>query len=158
MLSRSKMFAAALTGGALLAAGSPAHALYAPAIAPFLDTRGGDTAAGACSFLLSGPSLSPSSTPFHVVGTGTIESTRVVVSTSIRCKIVHHSTGAQVGGVLQQALFGNSSATAGDINVSDLSAAYDICTMIDAVYSDTSHFNPGEVYQCRPLQSIAVKA
>lgn len=148
----------ALVGVASVAAvGSvpPAAALDAPTTAEFVMVKGGDSAVGACSFLLSGPSLDPSSTPYRLVGHATVLSTRVVASTSLRCRLRLASVAGQpqVGAPLAQALPGNSSAVAGDVTVSSF-GPFLICTMIDATFSDTSRFNPTQAERCRPLARI----
>lgn len=162
MLSRTKVVVGALlAGGALCLSAAPSQAIDGPSVAPFLDVPDtapgavGTGAIGACSFLASGPSLDPTSNPYHVVGTGTITSTKVVVSTSIRCRLrlANVSGNPQHGITLAQALPGNSSAVAGDINVTSF-GPFLICTMVSGTYSDTTRYNPTEAEQCRPLTRI----
>lgn len=153
MFSRSKVVAAVIAAGAALST-APAQAYDAPGTSPFIDIRPDESAIGACNFLFSGPSLDPSSTPFRIEGSATVTSSRkVVVSTSIRCRLKLASSGAQVGGVLQRALPGNTTAVAGDIHVSSF-GPFLICTFIDAVFDDTSHFNNTNDERCQPLQRI----
>lgn len=156
MFSRSKVGAAVFAAGAALLMTTPAQAYDTVSIAPWLDVNpsvSAVSAVGACNFLFSGPSLDPSSSPYHVEGNATIISTKVVVSTSIRCRMKLATTGAQVGGVLRQALPSNSSVVAGDIHVSSF-GPFLICTMVNATFSDTTEYNPTEAEQCRPMTRI----
>lgn len=156
MLSRTKLIVGALlAGGTLILSVAPAQAVDGPSIAPYVDSNIGSGALGACSFIASGPSLDPSSNPYHVVGTGTITSTRTVVSTSIRCRLrLANVTGnPQHGNTLAQALPGNTTAVAGDIGVTSF-GPFLICTMISGVFSDTSQYNAAQTEQCRPLTRI----
>lgn len=153
MFSRSKVGAAVFAAGAALSMSTPAQAYDAPSVAPWLDIKPDTSAVGACNFLFSGPSLDPSSSPYHIEGNATVISTKVVVSTSIRCRMKLASNGSQVGNVLRQALPSNSTAVAGDINVSSF-GPFLICTMVNATFSDTSEYNPTEAEQCRPMTRI----
>lgn len=145
----------ALAAVAALGSIAPAGAIDAPTTSEFVMAKGSDTAVGACSFLLSGPSLDPSSTPYRLVGNATIVSARVVVSTSLRCRLrlANVAGQPQVGNSLAQALPGNSSVVAGDVTVSSF-GPFLICTMIDATFSDTSRFNPVQTERCRPLVRV----
>jgi hypothetical protein len=137
-----------------VASATPATAMDGPSVAEFVQVAGTTTAAGACNFLASGPSLDPSSTPYHLVGTATVVSPRVVVSTSLRCRL-RLATGSrpQVGGALARALPLYTSAVAGDIDVASF-GPFEICTYVDAVFEDTSHLNPAGIEACRPLTRI----
>jgi hypothetical protein len=147
------ILAAFTVASGILAAG-PASAVDGPATSEFVKTWGGSTAVGACNFLLSGPSLDPGSTPYRLVGTATIVSSRVVASTSLRCRLrLTTGTKPQVGNALVRALPLNDSAVAGDVNVSSF-GPFEICTYIDAVFDDTSHLNTTNTETCRPLTRI----
>lgn len=155
MFSRTKFAVAVAAAVAAVGSVTPAQAFDGPTTSEFFMVKGTDSAVGACSFLASGPSLDPSSTPYRLVGNATVVSARVVVSTSLRCRLrlAHVAGQPQVGVALAQALPGNTSAVAGDITVSSF-GPFLICTMIDATFSDTSRFNPAQVEQCRPLVRV----
>ncbi len=119
-----------------------------------MQVKAGTSAVGACNFWFSGPSLDPSSTPYRITGTATIVSTRVVASTTVRCRLRLASTKEQVGAALVRALPLNNSAVAGDVSVTSF-GPFEICTFIDAVFSDDgSRFNPSNIEYCRPLTRI----
>ena len=133
---------------------TPASAVDAPSTAEFIDISPTTSVIGACNFLFSGPSLDPASTPYRITGNATIVSTRVIASTTIRCRLRLASTKVQVGAALARALPLNNSAVAGDVNVSSF-GPFELCTMIDAVYSDNgSRYNPVNTEYCRPLTRI----
>lgn len=140
-----------------LAVGSPqasAATLYAPTTAVSVIQRGTDTALGACNFLVKGPSTDPSSNPYRVEGNATIESTRVVASTSIVCYLRRAAYPfSQVGSKLQAALPSNTAVVAGAIEVNTF-ANLQICTVVDATFSDNSHLNPTGRPDCRALTGV----
>ena len=132
----------------------PAAAVEAPTTSEFVRVQFDASAAGACNFWFSGPSLDPSSTPYRITGNATVVSTRVIASTTIRCRLRHASTKSQVGTPLVRALPLNNSAVAGDILVTSF-GPFEICTFIDAVFSDNgARFNPLNVESCRPLVRV----
>jgi hypothetical protein len=145
-----------LIGSALIGLSGAAQAatLYAPTSSvQAYSNAAGDTALGACNFLLSGPSTDPSFTPFRIEGNATILANQVVVSTSLRCRLrTADRYHTQVGDTLTRALPGNTSALEGDIAVNTF-APLQICTMANAVFTDTSELNPGHVETCRDLVS-----
>ena len=155
MFSRTQLLASAALAVACGLSAVPAQAYDTVSIAPYLLTTPSGSATGACSFLLSGPSLDPSFTPYRIAGSGTVVANKVVVSTSIRCRIrMANVTGnPQHGGTLQRALPGNTTAVAGDVNVTSF-GPFLICTMVDAVFEDTSRLNPEQIEQCRPMTRL----
>jgi hypothetical protein len=155
MLSRTKVsIIAVLAAAAGIAAAAPASALDAPGSSQYIQLDSSTSAVGACNYLFSGPSLDPSSSPYHITGNAMIVSRRVIASTTIRCRLRLASTKAQVGTPLARALPLNNSAVAGDITVVSF-GPFEICTLVDAVFSDDgSRLNPTNAEQCRPLTQI----
>lgn len=159
MRFRTVLAAPLVAAVAVVSVPLPATALGdAITLAEMVVNQGDTQAAGACSFVASGPSLDPSSTPFHLVGYATVRSSKVVVSTSIRCRIRRQADHTQVGAALKQAAPGSSVSVVGDVRV-DADGPYEICTWIDAVFADTSQLNPAGLEQCRtvanPLNVLA---
>lgn len=112
-----------------------------------------NTSVGACNFLFSGPSTSPTSTPFHIEGQASVTTTRVVTSVELSCQL--RLVNDTVLGTLTRNLAGYSSAVAGDINVSSF-GPFKICTMVNVHFENGQESNPSEFYDCQPLQSIVV--
>lgn len=151
MITRSLV--AVATTVAALSAATPAHALGDLATpGTYVITTPDAQAVGSCSFLFSGPSLNPSSTPYHVVGYVTVKSAKPVASTSIRCRLrlSYVSGRPQVGQTLAQAAPGSSTSVVGDITV-NTSERLEICTWVDATFFDTTRLNASNTEACRLL-------
>ncbi|HEX8004615.1 MAG TPA: hypothetical protein VF519_18165 [Mycobacteriales bacterium] len=160
----------AAASAAAVAMATPSHAVMAPTTALQIRNLGDsgesaiaigaidpsvsvpNTSIGACNFLFSGPSTSPSSTPFHIEGQASVTTTRLVTSVELSCRLTT-TTGTNLG-TLTRNLAGYSSAVAGDINVSTFGPFY-ICTMVNVHFENGDESNPNEYYTCQPLQSIA---
>lgn len=110
------------------------------------------TSIGACNFLFSGPSTSPTYTPFRIEGQASAATTRLVASVELSCQL--RTTAGSVLGTLTRNTPGTASAVAGDINVSTF-GPFVICTMVNVHYQDGGESNNSETYLCQPLQSIA---
>lgn len=131
---------------------SPAQALDTVTPAPFVILRPDTYSAASCDFLASGPSADPARTPYHVAGTAVVVSRKIVVSTSLRCRLrlVDVDGRPQVGQTLAQAASGSMTTVAGDIVV-DRAGRLEICTWFDAVFADTTRLNPNGTEECRLL-------
>lgn len=133
-------------------AASPAAANDLATPSPFVILRPDTYSAASCDFLFSGPSFDPARTPYHLEGSAVVVSRKVVVSTSLRCRLrLKDVTGKpQVGQTLARAVSGSVATVAGDVLV-DRAGPFEICTWFDAVFSDTTRLNPDGVEVCRPL-------
>lgn len=148
-----RALAASVAAAALVvASSSPASAVDAPSSSPVVQPTFGGQVVGACNFLFSGPSLDPSSTPFHIEGNAAYVGTRTVASTELACALRKASTNVEIGRLTLH-LPGNTSAVAGSIAVSDF-GPFLICTMINVHFTSGDESNPAESFVCRPLTRI----
>lgn len=147
MLARTKLVTGLLAAAALLSAVPAAHAGGVIGVAPYLGSVGDTTIAATCSVHPSGASIDPSANPYYVAGNAVVESTQVVVSTALHCRLRDIGTGQQIGEA-QTALSGAVTVAAGVIPVATR-GPFEICTSVDLTFSDTSRFHSGEV--CRPI-------
>lgn len=152
----------AAASAAAVAFATPSQAALAPTTAiqitqleaddSFAAIRLPGTSVGACNFLFSGPSTSPSYTPFHIEGQASVATTRLVTSVELSCEL-RTSSGSSLGRLTRNTP-GTASAVAGDVNVSSF-GPFLICTMVNVNYTDGGESNPSENFTCQPLQSIA---
>jgi hypothetical protein len=152
----------AAASAAAVAFATPSQAALAPTTAVQITQINADpaigavrlpgTSVGSCNFLFSGPSTSPSYTPFHIEGQASVVTTRIVTSVELSCEL-RTSSGGYLGRLTRN-LAGYASAVAGDVNVSSF-GPFLICTMTNVHFENGDESNPNENFVCQPLQSIA---